>query len=402
MWKSIEKGPYKRPMIQDPIAGLVLEPISKMTRGDKKQYAADIKVMNYLLQAIPNDIYNSVHACKNAKEMWERIQRLMYGSVVSSHVRHSRLMNEFDKFLAKEGESLESVYERLTTLVNVMDRNNVRPILVAINTMFLNCLPTEWQKYVTIVHHNQNGDDVQYDVLYHSLVQFEPYVITSKAKKAAKSHDPLALVAQSHASSSQTHANSSHSPQQYYVTHPSFVVSNDDDYQEELQGDSQEERLTNAMICLARAITERFSSLTNNCLRTSTNTRNQAVIQDGRVDIQTKTIGSGGNGNRNVVRFNKNQVSNSVNGNHEGVLRNETNANRTNVQCYNCNERGHFARDCPKPRVRDAKYFREQMLLAMKDEAGTNLSNSENNFMLDPTYDEDETEELTAAVMMMA
>ncbi|GKC33400.1 retrovirus-related pol polyprotein from transposon TNT 1-94 [Tanacetum coccineum] len=242
-----------------------------------------------------------------------------------------------------------------------MDQNNVRPISVAINTKFLNCLPIEWEKYVTIVRHNQNGDDVQYDSLYDSLVQFEPYVIDSKAKKAAKSQYPLALVAQSHASSSQTHANSSHSPQQYYVTHPSSVVSNDDDYQEELQGDSQKERLTNAMICLARAITQRFSNPTNNHLRTSTNTRNQVVIQDGRVDIQTRTAGSGGYGNRNVVRFNKNQVSNGVNGNHEGVLRTETNANKTNVQCYNCNERGHFTRDCPKQRVRDAKYFREQI-----------------------------------------
>ncbi|GJX98422.1 hypothetical protein Tco_0355441 [Tanacetum coccineum] len=46
----------------------------------------------------------------------------MFGSDVTSHVRHLRLMDVFDKFAAKEGESLESVYERLTTLVNIMDR----------------------------------------------------------------------------------------------------------------------------------------------------------------------------------------------------------------------------------------------------------------------------------------
>ncbi|GKC23061.1 hypothetical protein Tco_1025211 [Tanacetum coccineum] len=101
------------------------------------------QVMNYLLQAIPNDIYNSIDACKNGKEMWERIKRLMFGSKVTSHVRHSRLMDEFDKFAAKEGESLESVYERLTTLVNIMDCNNVRPIPVSINTKFLNFLQPE-------------------------------------------------------------------------------------------------------------------------------------------------------------------------------------------------------------------------------------------------------------------
>ncbi|GJR14701.1 hypothetical protein Tco_0797353 [Tanacetum coccineum] len=60
-------------------------------------------------------------------------------------------MDEFDKFAAKEGESLDSVHERLTTLVNIMDRNNVRPIPVAINTKFLNCLQPEWSKYVTML-----------------------------------------------------------------------------------------------------------------------------------------------------------------------------------------------------------------------------------------------------------
>ncbi|GKG45394.1 retrovirus-related pol polyprotein from transposon TNT 1-94, partial [Tanacetum coccineum] len=63
------------------------------------------------------------------------------------------------------------------------------------------------------------------------------------------------------------------------------------------------------------------------------------------------------------------------NGNHDSnqivqrVLQTESTPGKANVQCYNCNEKGYYARDCQKPRVRDAKYFREQMLLAMKDEA---------------------------------
>ncbi|GKC42727.1 hypothetical protein Tco_1060449 [Tanacetum coccineum] len=71
MWRSIQKGPYERPMIPDPDDTQVhiLEPLSKMTESNKKQYIADVKVMNYLLQAIPNDIYNSMDACKNAKEV---------------------------------------------------------------------------------------------------------------------------------------------------------------------------------------------------------------------------------------------------------------------------------------------------------------------------------------------
>ncbi|GJX86587.1 hypothetical protein Tco_0337361 [Tanacetum coccineum] len=75
------------------------------------------------------------------------------------------------------------------------------------------------------------------------------------AKKATKNHDPLALIAHSNASSSQSHANSSFSPQPYYVTHPSSVVDYDDEYQGELQGDSQEDKLITTMMLLARALT---------------------------------------------------------------------------------------------------------------------------------------------------
>ncbi|GKE66048.1 hypothetical protein Tco_1520209, partial [Tanacetum coccineum] len=52
------------------------------------------------------------------------------------------------------------------------------------------------------------------------------------------------------------------------------------------------------MLLLARAITQNFSTPTNNCLRTSSNTRNQAIIQGDRVNIQSRNSG-------NVVRNNR-------------------------------------------------------------------------------------------------
>ncbi|GKF76982.1 retrovirus-related pol polyprotein from transposon TNT 1-94, partial [Tanacetum coccineum] len=83
-------------------------------------------------------------------------------------------------------------------------------------------------------------------------------------------------------------------------------------------------------------------------------------------------------------------------------LRTESNPGKANVQCYNCNAKGHYACNCPKPKVRNAKYFKEQMLLDMKDEAGGNLNDKEKDFMLDNAYGDDTLEELTAAVIMMA
>ncbi|GKG18352.1 hypothetical protein Tco_0372650, partial [Tanacetum coccineum] len=62
----------------------------------------------------------------------------------------------------------------------------------------------------------------------------------------------------------------------------------------------------------------------------------------------------------------------------------------------------HYACNFPKPKVHDAKYFMEQMMLVMKDEARGNLNEEENDFMLDNAYGDDTLEELSAAVTMMA
>ncbi|GKE71992.1 retrovirus-related pol polyprotein from transposon TNT 1-94, partial [Tanacetum coccineum] len=152
----------------------------------------------------------------------------------------------------------------------------------------------------------------------------------------------------SNASSSHSHTNSSYSLQSYYVTHSTSVVDYDDEYQWELQGDSQEDKLTTAMMLLTRAISQKFSTPTNNRLRIFSNTRNQAVVQDGRVDIQTKNASYGGNDNKNVGRnrtqmFNAGDESNQI---IQRVPRTECTPGKAIVQCYNCNEKGHYDCEC--------------------------------------------------------
>ncbi|GJY22250.1 integrase, catalytic region, zinc finger, CCHC-type containing protein [Tanacetum coccineum] len=266
----------------------MLEREEDLRGDDLKHYEAEIEAMNLILISIPNDIYNSVDACTTAKATWQRVERLMRGTMQHQVDREIRFNNEFDQFVVEPGEALVSVY-----------------LLI----------------------------EESYDDLFDYLQQFKKLVNASRAKKLEKSHDPLALVAHT--------GSSSRNSSPYYVTHPSSVVDYDNDYQGDIVQNNSDDPLTSVMILLARAITRNFSNPTNN-----------------------RTV--------------------------------------ANVQCYNCSEKVHYACNCPKPRIRDSKYFMEQMLLAKQDEAGVILTDEQNDFLFADASRMEEIEELSANICLMA
>ncbi|GJV98665.1 hypothetical protein Tco_1553917 [Tanacetum coccineum] len=203
-----------------------------------------------------------------------------------------------------------------------------------------------------------------FDDLFDYLQQFEKLVNASRAKKLEKSHDPLALVA--HTGSSSRNISS------YYVTYPTSVVDYDDEYQQDDVQTNSEDPLTYAMLLLARAITQNFYNPTNNRLRTSSNIRNQAIIQGDRVNIQSRNSGNTGRNTRRAYV-------------QEEVIEGSNAQNETE-----------------NPRVCDSEYFMEQMLLAKQDEAGVILTDEQNDFLFADASRMEEIEELSEKHMLMA
>ncbi|GJW60190.1 retrovirus-related pol polyprotein from transposon TNT 1-94 [Tanacetum coccineum] len=247
--KALEDGPYVFRTITPTGSQLPrLQDVDDLEGDDLLYYDAEMELTNMILLSIPNEIYNSVDSCKTAKEMWDRVERLMRGTIQNQVDRETRFTNEFDQFVAEPGESLVSVYNRFAQLMNDLERNNMKFPTVSINTKFLNSLQPEWLKYVTQVRLAKKLTVDSFD----DLSQFEKLVNASRSKKLEKSHDPLAL----------------------------------DDVH-----NHSEDPLASTMLLLAKAITQNFSNPTNNRLRASSNTRNQAVVQGDRVNIQSINSG---------------------------------------------------------------------------------------------------------------
>ncbi|GJZ43127.1 integrase, catalytic region, zinc finger, CCHC-type containing protein [Tanacetum coccineum] len=118
-------------------------------------------------------------------------------------------------------------------------------------------------------------------------------------------------------------------------------------------GDDPIACLNKAMAFLTAVASSRFPT-TNNQLRTSSNPRNQATIQDGRVTVQQVQGRQGQNYSGTTYKSN---ATNSRG--------NTTSGQARVVKCYNCQGEGHMARQCTQPkRPRNAAWYKEKAMLA--------------------------------------
>nr|GEV09831.1 hypothetical protein [Tanacetum cinerariifolium] len=124
------------------------------------------------------------------------------------------------------------------------------------------------------------------------------------------------------------------------------------------------------MSFLTAIVTLRYPA-TNNQLRTSSNPRQQAIFNNGRVTIQPIQ------GRQNSLTTGSSRPYTS------GYSR--TSGKQRVIVCYNCKGEGHMSKQCTKPkRKRDAEWFKDKVLLVQAQANGQVLQENELKFLVDP------------------
>ncbi|GJR19700.1 hypothetical protein Tco_0968227 [Tanacetum coccineum] len=401
--ESVEHGPLIWPTIEENGVTRTKKYV-ELSAAKKIQADCDMKATNIILQGLPNDIYSLVNHHRVSKDLWERFQLLMHGTSLTKQERECKLYDAFDKFTHIKGESLHKYYLRFTQLINDMNMEQFQ-----VNTKFLNSLPPEWSKFVTDVKLVKDLQTTNFDQLHAYLEQHELHANEVRLMRE-RNQDPLALFPPSqYGSLHPTPHYSSTYPSQPQFNHSSIPSSHP--YQSQLNhqtssvpqivyqssqapiqpmtesplvdsglvvlvvspGDDPIACLNKAMTFLTAVASSRFPS-TNNKLRTSSNPRNQATIQDGRVTVQQVQGRQG-----------QSYYGMSYKGNATSSGGNNANGQAKVVKCYNCQGEWHMARQCTQPkRPRNAAWYKEKAMLAEAQEAGQILDEEQLAFFANP------------------
>ena len=324
----LKKGP-NIPMIielENVVDGIVISP-ARMYPKDPKEYSADekedaaldINLQLILVESLDPIMYNHVVNCKDAKHIWETIETINEGTEEVRENRLEILVSEYEHFRSTPGEGISEVFERYNKLINNLNLHGKAYTIREINRKFLLTLPTHLEHRITAIRESRDMNEISLERLYgilktYELEQIQQKEIYGKGRVVSTS---TALVAEAPEKQKAKVVQPSNFDKNMIIAEygetPSDQTNGDFYSMEEL------EQLEDESMAL---IVKNFGKFR---FRRNPNFRFKST---------PNRFQKGGSSNSNSPR---------------GGYKSGT-VDKSKILCYNCNELGHYATECKKPK----------------------------------------------------
>ena len=152
-----------------------------MVKGVDKEYEKFTKeemefngsAKNIIFASISDNLFHQVSSCSKAKEMWDKLKTTHEGTQQQKDNQVGILVNDFELFKEKSGESIRDLVGRMNALINALKNMGKEYSTLELNMKLLNALSGEWKIKVIAIEEAKNLTTTPLDEIVGSLLTHE-------------------------------------------------------------------------------------------------------------------------------------------------------------------------------------------------------------------------------------
>jgi hypothetical protein len=156
--------------------GVILAPANATVEQQRladESKLRDLKVKNYLFQAIDRSILETILTRDTSRDIWEAMRRKYQGSTKVKRAQLQSLRREFEVLAMGEGETVNEYFSRTLAIANKMTAQGERMEQVMVVEKILRSMPAKFNYVVCSIEESNDVTTLSIDELQSSLLVHE-------------------------------------------------------------------------------------------------------------------------------------------------------------------------------------------------------------------------------------
>nr|GFA91467.1 hypothetical protein [Tanacetum cinerariifolium] len=274
----------------------------------KAQRRLEVKARSTLMMGIPNEHQLKFNYIKDAKQLMEAIEKRFGGNAATKKTQRNILKQQYENFTASNSKMLDQTFERLQQLVSQLELLDEKLSLEDVNQKLFRSLSPGWKTHVVVWRNKADLDTISMDYLNKNLKVYEPEVKWMSSSNLSTQN--MAFVSSSNNNSTNGAVKTTQ------PVNAALGVSTAGTQFNTTNIDNLSDDVICAFLASQPSSPQLMAMLTMRARRFLKKTRRKLIV----------------NGN-DTFGFDK-----------------------SNMECYNCHKRGHFAKECKALRSQNTKH----------------------------------------------